>query len=87
MQYLFIEKMKNAEIDCNIKQYSFHTECPVVKSVKKEEVTVHFTRKGTFHRGHRLHTVLSHSLSRVVVPATLQKILSMTTQNFGKHQI
>ena len=50
--------MKNAEIDCNIKQYSFHTECPVVKSVKKEEVTVHFTREGTFHRGHRLHTYL-----------------------------
>jgi len=63
MQYLFIEKMKNA-YTCLIgnrlqnKVIFFHTECPVVKSVQKEEVTVHSTREGTFHRGHRLHTYL-----------------------------
>jgi len=32
-----------------IKQYSFHTECPVVKSVHKMEVTVHFTREDTLY--------------------------------------
>jgi hypothetical protein len=35
----------------------FHTEGSFVKSVQKREVTVHFTREGTFHCGNRLHGV------------------------------
>jgi hypothetical protein len=36
------------EIYCKIKQYSFHTECPVFNSVKKE-VTVHFKHEAKAH--------------------------------------
>jgi hypothetical protein len=48
------------EIYYTIKQYSVHTECLVVKSVHKQEVTIHFTREDTFHRGHPLHGVISN---------------------------
>ena len=41
-------------------QYSVHTECLVVKSVHKQEVTIHFTREDTFHTGHPLHSVISN---------------------------
>ena len=43
-----------------IKQSSFQTACPLLKSVNKKEVTVHFTREDTFHRGHSLHSVISN---------------------------
>ena len=33
---------------------SFHPQCPVVKRVHEKEVTAHFTREDTFHRGHPL---------------------------------
>ena len=49
-------------IYCKIKQYYFHTECPVVKGCSKKEVTVHFTREDTFHRGHRLNSVITKLL-------------------------
>jgi hypothetical protein len=39
------------------KQYYFPNECPIVKSVNKKEVKVHFTHEDTFHRGHPLHCV------------------------------
>ena len=43
-----------------IKQYYFQNEWPVVESVHKKEVTIHFTREDTFHRGHPLHSVISN---------------------------
>jgi len=60
MLNLFYCKLRylKLEIYCKIKQYSFHTECPVVKSVQRKKVAEHFTREGTFHRGHRLHSVI-----------------------------
>ena len=47
------------EIYCKLKQYSFHTYCPVVKSAKKKEVTMYFTLEGTFHRVHHSHSVIA----------------------------
>jgi hypothetical protein len=51
MLNLFYNKLwyLKVEIYCKIKQYSSHTESPVVKSIKKKkEVTVHFKQKAHF---------------------------------------
>ena len=50
MLNLFYNKLGclKLEIYCKIKLYSFHTECPVVKSVKRKEITVHLHVKAYF---------------------------------------
>ena len=53
-----------------------------LQECSKKEVTVHFTREGTFHRGHRLL-----SLSSVLSTVGQKYYIDMTQQNFGKPQI
>ena len=49
-----------------IKQYSFQNEWPVVKRVHRKEVTIHFTREDTFHRGQPLHSVTSNYICGIL---------------------